>query len=58
MIKAFKEKMNKSLKEIKKNTTRQIEFFKKETNKPLKDIQKNISKQVKQINKTVPDLKV
>ena len=48
MIGAAKE-VNKSLKEIQKNTIKYIEVFKEETNKSLKDIQKNIISQVKEI---------
>ena len=39
MIEAFKEEINKSLKEIQGNTIKQVEVFKKETNKSLKDMQ-------------------
>ena len=53
MIEAFKEEMNKYLKEIQENTIKQVEVFKEETNKSLKDIKENTIKQVKEINKTV-----
>ena len=42
MIEAFKEQMNKSLKEIQENTIKQVEVFKEETNKSLKEIQDHI----------------
>ena len=48
MIKAFREEMNKSIRETQENTT----------NKSLKDTQKNKIKQMKKINKSVQDLKV
>ena len=49
IIEAFKEEMNKSLKEIKENIIQQVEVFKKETNKFFKNIQGNKIKQVKEI---------
>lgn len=59
MTEAFKEQMNKSLKEIQENTIKQVEVFKVETNESLKDIQENTIKQVKYfLHKTVQDLKV
>ena len=50
MIQAFKEKTNKSLKEIQENTTKQIEALKEEMNK-YKEIQENTIKQVKEMKK-------
>ena len=56
LIKAFKEDMNKFLKEIHENTFKQAKALKEEANKH-KEIQENIVKQVKDMNKTVQDLK-
>jgi predicted HicB family RNase H-like nuclease len=58
MIEAFKEGINNSLKEIKKNTGKQVEALKKATIKSLKEIQENTIKQVKELNKTIQDLKM
>lgn len=44
--------MNKSLKEIQKNTFKQVEGLKEEANK-YKELQENTMKQVKDINETV-----
>ena len=52
LIKAFKEEMNKFLKEIHENTFKQVKALKEEANKH-KEIQENIVKQVKDMNKTV-----
>lgn len=52
LIKAFKEDMNKFLKEIHENTFKQAKALKEEANKH-KEIQENIVKQVKDMNKTV-----
>ena len=52
LIKAFKEEMNKFLKEIHENTFKQAKALKEEANKH-KEIQENIVKQVKDMNKTV-----
>jgi hypothetical protein len=43
--------MNKSLKEIEKNTLKHVETFKEEMNK-YEEIQENTIKQVKDTNKT------
>lgn len=56
LIKAFKEEMNKFLKEIHENTFKQAKALKEEANKH-KEIQENIVKQVKDMNKTVQVLK-
>ena len=40
MIEAFKEEMNKSLKETQENKTKQVEVFKEETNNSLKTYRK------------------
>jgi len=53
MIVAFKDEVNKSLKEIQENRIKQLEVFKEETYKSLKDLQKSTIKQVKEINKRV-----
>ena len=58
MIEPFKEKMDKSLKEIQESTVKQTEVSKEEANEFLKDIQENTINQVKEINKTVQELKV
>jgi DNA anti-recombination protein RmuC len=58
MIGAFKEDINNSLKEIQKNTAKQIEALKEETNKSLKETQENSIKQVRELNKTIHDLKM
>jgi hypothetical protein len=54
MIEAFKNEMNKSLKEIEENTIKQVSIFKEETN-PLNTCRKieNIIKQVKEVNNYV-----
>jgi uncharacterized protein YaaN involved in tellurite resistance len=54
----FKKDTNKSLKEIQKNTGKQVEALKEETQKFLKELQENTSKQVKELNKTTQDLKM
>lgn len=51
MTQAFKEDMNKSLKDIQKNPFKQVEALKHKKNK-YKEIQENIIKQVKNMNKT------
>lgn len=51
MIDTFKGEMNKSLKEIQKNTTKQLKAFKEKTNKLLKEIQETTIEQMKEINK-------
>ena len=56
MIEAFKQKMNEPLKEIWKNTFKQVEALKEEANRQ-KEIQENTIKLVKDVNKTVQDLK-
>jgi hypothetical protein len=53
VMKDFKEDINNSLKEIQKNTGKQLEVLKEETQKPLKELQKNIIKQEKETNKTI-----
>ena len=52
LLQAFKEDMNKFLKEIHENTFKQAKALKEEANKH-KEIQENIVKQVKDMNKTV-----
>ena len=53
LIKAFKEDMNKFLKEIHENTFKQVYMALKEEANKHKEIQENIVKQVKDMNKTV-----
>ena len=48
IIEAFKQEMNKSLKEIQEITIKQIEIFNNQTNKSLKGIHENTIKQVKE----------
>ena len=50
--------INSSLKEIQKNTCKQVEFLKEETQKSLKELQENTTKQVKELNKTIWHLKM
>ena len=58
MIEDSKKNINNSLKELQKNTGKQVEALKKETHKSLKHIQKNTIKQVKELHKTIKDLKL
>jgi chromosome segregation ATPase len=58
MIKVFKKDINNSLKEIQKNTGKQVEALKEETHKSHKEIQENTTKQVKKLNKTTQDSKM
>jgi gas vesicle protein len=55
MTEDFKKDINHSLKEIQKNTGKQVEALKEETQKSLKE---NTTKQVKELNKTIQDLKM
>jgi SAM-dependent MidA family methyltransferase len=57
MINAVNEEMNDSLKEIQKNTIKQVGAFKVEANKSFREIQENTIKQITQNNKSVQDLK-
>jgi hypothetical protein len=47
-----------SLKEIQKNTGKQLEALKEETQKFLKESQENTIKYAKEMNKTIQDLKM
>ena len=58
MMEAFKDEINKCLKETQKNTTNHVGVFNGETNKSLKKIQENTIKRVKKINTTGQDLKM
>jgi vacuolar-type H+-ATPase subunit E/Vma4 len=58
MIEDIKKGINNSLKEIQKNTCKQVEVLKDETKKSIKELQENKTKQVKELNKTIYDLKV
>ena len=42
MVQAFNDNINNTLKEIQKNTGKQVEILKEETHKSLKEIQENI----------------
>jgi hypothetical protein len=55
IIESFKEDINNLLKEIRKNTDKQVETLKEETNTSLKE---NTIKQVKELNKVIQDLKM
>jgi hypothetical protein len=44
IIEVFKEDINNSLKEMQKNTGKQVEALKEKTNKSLKEIQENTMK--------------
>ena len=55
MIEDFKKDINSALKEIQKNTGKQVEALK--VQKFLKELQENTIKQVKEMNKTIQDLK-
>ena len=57
MIEDFKKDINNSLTEIQENF-KQIEALKEETQKSLNKLQENTTKQVKELNKTIPDLKM
>ena len=58
MIEDFKKDINSALKEIQKNTGKQVEALKEETQKSLKQLQKNTIKHVKEMNKIIQDLKM
>jgi vacuolar-type H+-ATPase subunit E/Vma4 len=57
MVEDIKKDFNNSLKEIQKNTAKQVEHLKEETQKFLKELQENMTKQVMELNKTIQDLK-
>ena len=56
MMEVMKEKMNKYLQEIQKNTNMQSSLKRKKIS--LNDKQENTNKQVNEINKTVQDMEV
>ena len=58
MIEDFKNGINNPLKEMQKNTAKQVEGLTEETHKSLKEIQENTNKQVKELNKNIQDLKM
>jgi hypothetical protein len=58
MIEEFKKDINNSLKEIQKNTGKQIEALKKGNTKSHKKLQENTVKHLKEVNKTIQDLKM
>jgi chromosome segregation ATPase len=58
LIEDFKKDINKSLKEIQENMSKQVGALKEETQKSLKESQENIMKQVKEMNKTIQHLKI
>jgi hypothetical protein len=53
MIENFKKDINKSLKEIQKNTGKWVETLRDETQKSLKELQENTIKQAKEMNKII-----
>jgi hypothetical protein len=58
MMEDFKKEINNSLKEIQKNTGKQLEAIKEETQISLKELQENTTKQMKELNKPIQDLKM
>ena len=58
MIEDFEKNINNSLKEIRENTSKQVDALKKETQKSLNKLQENTNKQVKELNKAIQDLKM
>jgi chromosome segregation ATPase len=58
LVEDFKKGINNSLKEIQKNTTKQVEALKEEAQKSLKELQENTTKQVMELNITIQDLKM
>jgi hypothetical protein len=58
LIEDLKKEINNSLKEIKKNTGKQVEDLKEDKQKSLKELQENTIKQVKELNTTIQDLKM
>ena len=57
MVEDIKKDFNNSIKEIQKNTAKQVEDIKEEAQKSLKELQENTTKQVMELNKTIQDLK-
>jgi len=58
VIEDSKTVINKFLKGIKDNKSKQVETHKEETQKSLKELQENMTKQEKELNKTIQQLKV
>jgi chromosome segregation ATPase len=58
LVEHLKIDINNSLKEIQKNTVKQVEALKEKTQKSIKELQKNTTKQVKEFYKTIQDLKL
>ena len=58
LIEDFKEEINTYIKEIQKNTGKQVEALKEETQKSLKELQENTTKHVKELNKSIQHLKL
>jgi hypothetical protein len=54
LVEDFKEGINNSLREIEKNTAKQVEVLNKETQKSLKELQENTTKQVMELKKKNP----
>jgi chromosome segregation ATPase len=57
MVEDINKDFNNSLKEIQKNTAKQVEDLKEEAQKSIKELQENTTKQVMELNKTIQDLK-
>jgi uncharacterized protein YukE len=58
MMEDFKKEINNSLKEIQKNTGRQLDALKEERQKSFKELQENINKQVTELKKIIQVLKM
>jgi exonuclease VII large subunit len=58
LVEDFEKGINNLLKEIQKNTAKQVEVLKEEAQKSLKELQENTTKQVMELNKTIQDLKM
>ena len=58
LIEDFEKNIHNFLKEIQKNTGKNVEVLKKETQISLKELQENTTKQVKKLNKTIQDLRM
>ena len=58
MVEDIKKDFNNSLKEIQKNTAKQVEALKEEAQQSLKELQENTIKRVMELNKITQDLKM
>jgi hypothetical protein len=58
LVEDFKKGINNSLKEIQKNTAKQVEALKEEAQQSLKELQENTIKRVMELNKITQDLKM